>query len=307
MIAVMNTDVPLEDDGRPAPGPLRRIRQAGWLLERLYDAQAVLGLVGIAVLLLLQLPWLGGVAEAAGLDDNEKFRTVVIALVLTSVLLQLRDIAQALTKSRETAEQLMKVQTLASTQLEELRRQQRALETRPTHFVNPADMYEALLANARSLDDATSKRLDVLGLTLFSAWPQLSFWLQQPEADGWVVTLATLDPGYADPHIPEDWPAESRLNAAAARTFAARRSVVDRGIEIDVRTYAFVPAVHGFRLGNGDLYVSVLLWDEAGAVGKEGFSYEYVPHYAQSATAESYRRLYDNWFRRALSDDLEPR
>jgi hypothetical protein len=282
---------------------VKHAKRIAWLLERLLDKQvATASVVAIALLLALQIPGIDPVLEKIGIIDNDRFRNLVVVLVLTSVLLQLRDLYKRHDALVSTGDRLVEVQRESREQLADLRERQAAVETVPIHYVNPADMYDALLRNALSIAEKQCKWLEVLGLTLYSAWPELSFMLQRPEAEGWHITIATLSPDYRNECIPPDWPDESRINAERAREFAASRRAQERGITVDVRTYSFTPAVHGFRLGNGDVYISTLLWDENNLLGKEGFSYEYVPASTHTASAEAFRRLFDNWMVRALSD-----
>lgn len=61
-----------------------------------------------------------------------------------------------------------------------------------------------------------------------------------------------------------------------------------------------MPAVHGFRLGNGDVFVSTLRWRDKGRLGKHRFPYEYVPAYDVSPEADAARALFRSWFERAI-------
>jgi hypothetical protein len=242
-------------------------------LQALYDWQALAGAIGVFLLLLLQIPWLAGLAANVGLEDTEEFRTVVIGLVLFSVLSQLRDMQDAISDRGSTR----------------------------CHFDDPRVMYDALLSSAERISAPGEKCLEVLALTLYSAWPTLSFWLQSDAAKGWDLRLITLAPDADTSWIPRDWPAESGANIAAAEQFARRPDTVRRGIALAVSTYDFPPGVHGFRLGNGDVFVSYVHWDEDGLIGKSGFTYQLVSHTDVSPEADATRELFDNWLRRATA------
>ena len=57
-------------------------------------------------------------------------------------------------------------------------------------------------------------------------------------------------------------------------------------IILEAYGYGFAPTIHGFRLGNGDLFHSLLLWDEAiGQLSLDGYSYEFISCEDQSESA----------------------
>lgn len=147
----------------------------------------------------------------------------------------------------------------------------------------------------------SDRRLDVLGLTLFSAWPTLSFNLQQREYSDWSIRMATISPHAVEAAkwLPDDWSEESQANIRAIEKFREEPKIKQRNIQIEILKYDFVPAVHGFRLGNGDIYISNLLWQGDGRLGKPGFSYEFIPYTETGPSAEAYRELFANWFTRA--------
>jgi hypothetical protein len=62
-----------------------------------------------------------------------------------------------------------------------------------------------------------------------------------------------------------------------------------------------MPVVHGFRLGNGDLFFSTLSWDKNGKIGVGDYSYEHVPREDESPSAMATREVFSSWFQRAIS------
>lgn len=54
--------------------------------------------------------------------------------------------------------------------------------------------------------------------------------------------------------------------------------------------------------GNGDLFYSILMWDENHRISREIYSFEYQPAEDQSASAEWMREIFESWFTRACRD-----
>lgn len=247
--------------------------------ERLLEEGPVwIGVFAAIGLLLFQVPWLDDLIAKTGLENSQQLRTGVSVVLLTGILLELRQVKRSVTPAI-TGE----------------------------HYADPHDMYTALTDKAKAIADPAQRSLDVLGLTLYSAWPVLSFLLQRPEVNGWTVRLATLskDANVLPLRIPEDWPQESATTARQVRAFAASQGATHNH-EITIYEYEFSPAVHGFRLGNGDIFISTLLWQDD-CLGKSGFAYDYVPWHDTSSWAASNRELFKNWFDRTLrSSPKEP-
>ena len=241
------------------------------LQDRILDqARIWVSLAGAVVLVLIQIPWVESVVDGIGLENTAKLRWGILTVLVVAVLLELREVSRRATPDTAGRQ----------------------------HFSDPNDMYEVLRQRAQSISKERQRRLDILGLTLYSAWPQISFWLQRPESEGWTVRFATLSPD-ADVlrWVPDDWPRESahiteQIQHAAEGN--AKRHV-------EVYHYDYMPSVHGFRLGNGDVFISNVLWQRDGRLGKRGFSYEYIPHSEAGPAADAYRNLFDNWFARATS------
>lgn len=149
------------------------------------------------------------------------------------------------------------------------------------------------------------RTLDVLGLTLNTTWPQIAAWLtsHNPPSD-WRLTLYYLDPEFlADcAELPADWAAESARSQQRMREMLAREAEdFDRlRLRVSLVPYSCVPIVHGFRFGNGDMFLSYLQWSEAGRIRPFDF-YERIPAGDTSVRAAHYRDLLDNWIARAAA------
>jgi hypothetical protein len=244
-------------------------------IDRLLNTVKVWVAVAAGILLIaLQISWLREPLTKIGIERDTGLETSVVLVLLVTILLELRELAR------------MTEQTTAGEQ----------------YYPDPHEMYQALLAQAASISKVDERRMDVLGLTLYSAWPYISFWLQRPEIAGWTIRLATLakDADVITKPIPVDWPAESAANVGAIKIFAESLVADNKHHKLELFEYNFTPAIHGFRLGNGDIYISTLLWQEDGKLGKAGFSYDYIPATELGSRAMAQREIFDNWFSRAV-------
>jgi hypothetical protein len=239
-----------------------------------------IAIAGGLVLIALQISWLRGPLEQAGLQRTSGLETSIVLLLLVNILLEVRAIAMRPVPGGGGRQ----------------------------HFTDPHEMYQALLDRAQSIGKRQEKRLDVL----YSAWPNISFWLQRPEFWQWRTSFATLaaDAGCVARWLPGDWPSESAANCAAIREFAKSAVAREKEHQLQIFEYRFMPSVHGFRLGNGDVFLSVVLWQDDGLIGKPGFSYEYIPAHEVGPGATALRELFANWFQRAIDESrdtgLEP-
>jgi len=179
-------------------------------------------------------------------------------------------------------------------------RAEKAFTEPQRHFPDPMDVYPVLLDRIRSIRRDEDKRLDVIGITLYTAWPTVRFWLPRPEMSGWTIRLAAAAhtgeaPNHASGLIPDGWFAESHANLSSIQAQQGGNGRA-RAIRLEAYGYDFMPVVHGFRLGNGDLFYSVLLWQDDGKIGREGYSYEFISCEDHSPSAQALRGTFDSWF-----------
>lgn len=233
-------------------------------------------LAAFALVLLLQVPWLEPVFSSVGITNSEAARTTLILAVLAGIMLHLRRMSELL--SRRTS------------------------SSGRQYFPDPIAVYPHMLENATELR-GREKTIDVLGLTLYTAWPSLSFWLGRADINGWRVRMTAIDPNCEalEPWVPSDWYAEARTNLEQIKRASTNAELTKRRIKLETYTYDFVPHIHGFRLGNGDLYISYLLWRDDNKVDKEGYTYEYVPAGDPTDSSEALRRLFASWFDHAVA------
>jgi len=165
-------------------------------------------------------------------------------------------------------------------------------------------LYEALPASR----DPDEKRLDVIGLTLYTAWPNIRSWLEdeaRSPLQGWTIVLRLIDSEMpaADcaAWLDDKWIEEAHDLVADIEDFArSHRELLERqGVTMTIRPYSVVPAFHGFRLGSGTYIMSFLRWDETtGKLARPHHGYELFPPDDSSPRAVQYKGLFDNWVRR---------
>lgn len=238
--------------------------------------QSIIAIGGVFIVVLINIPWLQETLEGIGFGDTNKLTLSVITVLLASTYYE-----------------------VASGKRQERREIDR-------HFADPMDVYPVLQQRMRAIRRPEERTLDVIGMSLYTAWPTIRFWLARPELAGWKVRLAAVVDADWDgdghsapiPPIPRGWFAESRSNLDNIAETARGPEVLGRGISLEAYGYTFMPVVHGFRLGNGDLFYSILLWRDD-RISREGYSYEFVPAEDRSASAMATREMFDSWFQRA--------
>ncbi|MGD9737746.1 MAG: hypothetical protein AB7V58_19350 [Solirubrobacterales bacterium] len=253
--------------------PSGKAARAADALERFVESSQVwVAVAAGALLVLLQIPGVEDVLTKIGLENDIRLRTAIGVIILISILLELRQL-----KLRVTP----------------------AISDRH-HYDDPKEMYNALIERAAEINDPEQRRIDVLGLTLFSAWPELEFFLERPTIHNWKVRLATLSAAAPAPRpwVPESWPNEAANIVTQIEGFRSAQGA-DQGHTIEIFEYGFMPVVHGFRLGNGDVFLSILRWRDR-RLGKHRFPYDFVPAHDISPEAETTRALFENWFMRAV-------
>jgi hypothetical protein len=161
---------------------------------------------------------------------------------------------------------------------------------------------DVLAATARTGTARRARRVEVLGLTLNTTWPALATWItSRDQPHGWQVTLHCLDPDFIarSGELPAEWASEARRSQQRIRSFLAEEAdyLSRHRIRVDLRTYACVPVVHGFRFGDGTVFLSYLQWTENGRIRPFEF-YDRIGNDDRSPRAGHYRDLFDSWLHR---------
>lgn len=234
-------------------------------------APIVSAIGGFGFMLWLEIPWL-----PHPVNDSEATRTTVVAAILLVVVTQNAEIQRKLSPPATGARK---------------------------HLRDPVDVYSFITPIMAKIERSDDKHIDILAATLYGVWPVLLTWLDRPEAAGWQVRAA----GFRDadrrlaPWIPDDWYDEAKVNIGNARSVAASDRVRRRGIDLKVYEYDFLPVVRGLRLGNGDLIIALMAWEDDGQAAQTSIDYEYIPHDEDTPSAEHLRSFFNSWFERACT------
>ncbi|MFZ0772222.1 MAG: hypothetical protein WCA49_25035 [Candidatus Sulfotelmatobacter sp.] len=152
---------------------------------------------------------------------------------------------------------------------------------------------------------SSERSLDVLGLTLFTAWPMLlqpGLSSAEGALRGWRVNVFLLCPDFikSNPCFSAAWALQAEAQLLAIKEFATNNAQLLKELKTDlaVTKYKFFPAVHGFRTGAGHLLISYIHWNGTSLEGPTQF-YEFFQPSDKSARASLYRDLFGNWIERA--------
>jgi hypothetical protein len=140
------------------------------------------------------------------------------------------------------------------------------------------------------------RSLTVLGLTMYFTWPILERWIEHGDLRGWKLRLFILSPDYlrGNSSFKPGW-------AGLSENFANQisqqvESLRGQGVTLDLRRYPVLPGLHGYQLGNGELFISFGRWDPAdGKAANPNYFYEHFSAGDVSERAQQYRMLFDNW------------
>jgi hypothetical protein len=168
-----------------------------------------------------------------------------------------------------------------------------------------AEVYEPLFRELKSVPPGEQRTVQVFGLTLFSAWTRFHPWLDHPDTAGWKVRMICLSPTIARrslPGIPESWYREAENSIAQISDYREKKKadLERRELELTLEAYSSFPAIHGFYVGNGTMFISCSHWESSGdELAKPHHFYEKFDASDRSLRAEAYRQLFANWWQHA--------
>jgi hypothetical protein len=147
------------------------------------------------------------------------------------------------------------------------------------------------------------RKLEVLGLTLYTAWPQLGPFFADPGVRNWDVDLYLLDPEWllaGGAPAPPAWAEHARAQVTAIKHFVQVNGddLKKRHVKIILYKYCSFPAVHGFRVDSQHVFVSLTRWS-SGVLADPLFAYEHVTISDVSKRSQEYTGLFDNWLQAA--------
>lgn len=153
------------------------------------------------------------------------------------------------------------------------------------------------------------RSLDILGITLFTAWDHLQPQLKKRTFCDWEVTFACISPEFAkrEPAVPAEWAdaLPGRIRDITDFIKKNKAELEQRNVTVRLFLYEHLPAVHGFHLEPDDLFCSYIHW-EGEELAKPFQFYEHFPTANRSPRAMEYRALFANWLERAHGKGAVP-
>jgi hypothetical protein len=147
--------------------------------------------------------------------------------------------------------------------------------------------------------------VDVLGFTLFSIVPRLRRWLTEGSLKKMTLKLHALNPEYikSEGALPNRWAQDVEHNLDELKDFVQRyaAALTEQGATIEVYLYDHLPSVHGMRVGDHALYVSISDWNGDMVELPSEATFIKVSVHDTSDLAVQLRALYCNWVKAASS------
>jgi hypothetical protein len=170
---------------------------------------------------------------------------------------------------------------------------------------------DTALQHVKSRIDLISRteqqQLIILGLTMYRAWPSIERWVDGGDLRDWTVTCHILAPDFIRRHadvFDDEWATLAASYGSQIRRQSVHAQERHR-TTLRVQQYEHVPAVHGFRLGSGDVFLSFAHWDaRTNKLASPNRFFEFYPGDDKSLRAEAYRALFDNWVAKASRANL---
>ncbi len=185
-----------------------------------------------------------------------------------------------------------------------LRRELRAYRIRldevnaPPVFQMAAQVVDDIWRTAAADRRRRSHKLEVLALNGVRSWGLIHDKLIGPDSQKWEIRLYCVDPTARDSSLnfrPAWQFDDARPTIASIRSF--RRSNDGRS-KVTVKTYTSLPPVHGFRLNEGDIYISYAVWPGKNKPDVLPYTFwERVRGSDNTVRAVEYRRLFESWLR----------
>ncbi|WP_311347967.1 hypothetical protein [Corynebacterium durum] len=170
---------------------------------------------------------------------------------------------------------------------------------------SPAAVYQHLFSIVDETRNPKKKVLQVMGMNMRSAWPYISLEIESGRFDDWSLEFATfVGTDFNDSNL-KRWSDDSTKNIQSMLRSRSSEDVKARKISISAYSYSYAPAVHGFRLGNGDIFISILHRSSgSGKLTLKKYSYEFISHKDMSRKAICSRELFDSWWNAASKNEV---
>ena len=259
-------------------------RRFGDLIDRLRLAIEVAGVVLIAVVLIFTLlPFARERLEALTGLDTTALVAALVALCVPLLFWAIRDIQRDVQK---LAESVARHRTLPI--------------LRGVGAIYP-HVHNAIIHANR---EGEPRILRVIGLTLYTAWPNIHSWVESGDLNGWRVEMSSILPQAAmdATHIPNDWGDESAIQGR--RIEASISPCLVAGVMLCHAYYRIVPPIHGFSVSDRTLFFSHVTLGESGHVRPPHDFYEVIDRREDETRYLFYRGLFDHWY--AAAAGMQP-
>jgi len=155
--------------------------------------------------------------------------------------------------------------------------------------------------------------LDVLGLTLQTTWHHICPWINQGVIRNTKIRLFCLDPAYLRKHpesISAEWAdvAQTQIDSIRRYMVEGAREMHARSVTIELFLNHNFPAMHGFRLGSGELFISFSQWTGEPGARHLDYARQFYERFRandRSERAEEYRSLFENWIDEGLTRSVQ--
>ena len=172
-------------------------------------------------------------------------------------------------------------------------------ESHPSALVeNVSEVLRDLERAMKRVQSPEHRSFTVIGLTMLFAGPVLQRWLRAEDTAilrGWKIRVYMLSPEFlrGDNYFDPSWAQTADTYANQIRALITEAAEI--GVDLTLICYPLRPVLHGFLLGNGELYVSFCWWDvRQGVVSLPQQFYDHFGPEDLSERAQKYRALFKN-------------
>jgi hypothetical protein len=161
---------------------------------------------------------------------------------------------------------------------------------------------QQVLSSRRSPDEY--KEIHILGYTLLTVQPNLEKWIDSGILDNRILYLYYLSPEYikSDLCIDQEWCEDvNHYLRQIQNTREKNKEIITKnGIDIRLKPYSHLPAIHGFKLGRDKYFVSFSNWEPSGTLSRPILSkyFELDPD-NDTEYAKTFKDLFDQWLSKA--------
>ena len=94
------------------------------------------------------------------------------------------------------------------------------------------------------------------------------------------------------------WDHDSKLNLDDIEVFKNAPDFAKKHVQLQAFEYHHLPVIHGYKLGNGDIWISYVAWlKDSSRLSGADLKYEFIPHADTTTSAVMKRKLFNSWLR----------